>query len=104
LELLKMRILAWPLNFGELVLIGIVLVLIFGRRLPEVGRNLGRSLFEFKRGLKEAGDEFRDAEQAARDTHDAARSSGPADSARDTTAAGAAKPSADTQDKAAPKA
>ncbi len=27
-------------------------LLIFGRRLPEVGRSLGRSIVEFKRGIK----------------------------------------------------
>lgn len=32
-------------------------VLLFGRRLPEVGRSLGRSLVEFKKGLNDVADE-----------------------------------------------
>ena len=31
----------------------IVAVLLFGNRLPEIARSLGRSVNEFKRGLKE---------------------------------------------------
>jgi len=29
-------------------------LLIFGKRLPEVGKNIGRGIVEFKKGLKEA--------------------------------------------------
>lgn len=37
----------------HLLLLGVVMLLIFGRRLPEVGRNLGRGITEFKKGLKD---------------------------------------------------
>ena len=33
-------------------------VLLFGKRLPEVGRSLGRGIVEFKKGLNGVGDEF----------------------------------------------
>jgi sec-independent protein translocase protein TatA len=45
----------------HLLFVGIVAILLFGNRLPEVARSLGRSVNEFKRGLKEVKDNFDDA-------------------------------------------
>jgi len=45
----------------HLLLIGVVAILLFGNRLPEVARSLGRSVNEFKRGLKEVKDNFDEA-------------------------------------------
>ena len=42
-------------EIGILLVIGL---LIFGKRLPEVGRNLGRSIIEFKKGIKGIDDEI----------------------------------------------
>ena len=36
----------------ELIVIGAVALIIFGRRLPEVGRSLGKGIVEFKKGLQ----------------------------------------------------
>jgi len=44
----------WTPGPLELVVILVVAVLLFGRRLPEIARNLGKSLTEFKRGIHEA--------------------------------------------------
>lgn len=47
-------------NLGgtEMLIIGIVLLLLFGRRLPEVGRSLGQGIVQFKKGLRDIGDEI----------------------------------------------
>ena len=43
-----------PLGFPELVIIFVVALIVFGpRKLPELGRSLGRSLAEFKRTSSE---------------------------------------------------
>jgi sec-independent protein translocase protein TatA len=54
----------------EWVVILIVAVLIFGRRLPEVARNLGRSVSDFKKGLKDASEAKDDVAGHAKDTID----------------------------------
>jgi sec-independent protein translocase protein TatA len=40
------------LGFWEIAIILIVGVVLFGRRLPDVGRYLGKGIVEFKKGLK----------------------------------------------------
>ncbi len=47
-----------PIGTWEMLLILGIGLLIFGRRLPEVGRSLGKGIVEFKRGLKDIGDEI----------------------------------------------
>ncbi len=46
-------------NLGppEMLMIMIVAVLLFGKRLPEVGRSLGKGLIEFKKGLRGIDDD-----------------------------------------------
>ena len=51
------NIIAWAPGWPELVLILIVAVLLFGRRLPDIARSIGKSLTEFKKGLKETQDD-----------------------------------------------
>ncbi|HLU40592.1 MAG TPA: twin-arginine translocase TatA/TatE family subunit [Planctomycetota bacterium] len=42
-----------PIGFWEFVAIAAVGLLLFGKNLPEVGRQLGRTIVEFKRGLNQ---------------------------------------------------
>jgi sec-independent protein translocase protein TatA len=66
-----MTILAWMIGWTEIAVIVVVAVLIFGRRLPEVGRSMGQSLVEFKKGLRGEPD---DANDSAADTDDKGKS------------------------------
>jgi sec-independent protein translocase protein TatA len=43
---------------GEWIILLVLGLLIFGRRLPEVGRSLGRGIIEFKKGIKGIDDEI----------------------------------------------
>lgn len=47
---------------GELVLILVVALLLFGKRLPEVARGLGRSVGELRKGLSESARPLREAQ------------------------------------------
>ena len=46
------------LGVMEMIVVMGVAVLLFGKRLPEVGRSLGKGIIEFKKGLRGVGDEF----------------------------------------------
>jgi sec-independent protein translocase protein TatA len=45
---------AWMVGPMEMVVIGVVGLLIFGKRIPDLAKSLGRSVVEFKKGLNEA--------------------------------------------------
>ena len=53
----------WP----EILIVGVVMLLLFGRRLPEMGRSLGQGIVEFKRGLKDVTDDIKNEVDAAAD-------------------------------------
>jgi sec-independent protein translocase protein TatA len=38
---------------AEMMIVLVIAVLLFGKRLPEVGRSLGKGLMEFKKGLND---------------------------------------------------
>jgi sec-independent protein translocase protein TatA len=47
-----------PLAFGmpdlpELLIIALIGLLFFGKRLPEVGRSIGKTIVEFKKGMRD---------------------------------------------------
>ncbi len=48
------------LGLMEMLVVMGVAVLLFGKRLPEVGRSLGKGIIEFKKGLRGMEEEFHD--------------------------------------------
>ena len=62
--MMTLAFIGWP----EWLLIGLVAVLLFGRRLPEVGRNLGKALVEFKKGMRGVKDEVDETIDKATDS------------------------------------
>src|SRR3979409_1156078 len=52
-----------PSGFEWLIIMGFGL-LIFGKRLPEVGKSLGKGIVEFKKGLKGVEDEISQVDAA----------------------------------------
>jgi sec-independent protein translocase protein TatA len=52
---------AWMPSGGEWLVIAVFGLLLFGKRLPEVGRSLGKGIVEFKKGLKGVEEEVETA-------------------------------------------
>jgi sec-independent protein translocase protein TatA len=48
-------------NLGpmELLIVGGIALMLFGKRLPDVARSLGKSIVEFKKGVNGIEDEIR---------------------------------------------
>jgi|ERR1051326_4193226 sec-independent protein translocase protein TatA len=67
-------IFAFNLGPQEIIILLLIGVLLFGRRLPEVGRYLGKGLVEFKKG-------FKGLEDDVMGDHTASHSSSPAPTA-----------------------
>ncbi len=61
------------LGGGEMVIVGIVALLLFGRNLPTQARNIGKAIGEFKRTLNDAKTEItKEMDNAAREVELAA--------------------------------
>ncbi len=45
-------LLGWVPGPLELIIVGVVVLLLFGNRLPSVMRSLGRGVIEFKKGVQ----------------------------------------------------
>ena len=54
------------------IIFGIIGILLFGKRLPEMGRYLGKTIIEFKKGMKGLEDEVESGSSMARQEPSAA--------------------------------
>lgn len=54
-----------PIGWPEILVLLILGLLIFGKRLPEVGKSLGQGIVEFKKGLSGVEDEIEKASRQA---------------------------------------
>jgi TatA/E family protein of Tat protein translocase len=62
---------------GEIIVIGIVALLLFGKNLPKQARNIGKAIAEFKRTLNDASSEIhREMDAAAEGMEEAAKDVG----------------------------
>jgi len=52
------------MSFGpmQILILGVVVLLLFGNRLPQSMRSLGKSVNEFKKGIKEGEEDAEDNE------------------------------------------
>jgi sec-independent protein translocase protein TatA len=51
------------LGGGELIVIGLIALLLFGTRLPKVARSLGQSVNEFKQGMKDSPEDAKSTDK-----------------------------------------
>lgn len=42
------------ISYGTLLVVGLIVLLLFGNRVPDMMRSLGRSVTEFKKGIDES--------------------------------------------------
>jgi sec-independent protein translocase protein TatA len=59
---------AFDLSPSTLLILGVIAVLLFGERLPEVARSVGKGLMEFKKGVRNIREEVEGAINSAAST------------------------------------
>ncbi|MDP7019129.1 MAG: twin-arginine translocase TatA/TatE family subunit [Pirellulaceae bacterium] len=89
------------LGFQELMIVGVVAVLLFGKKLPEVARSLGTSYKEFKKGLTEIQSTMDQSDYAASNNQHSGSSAYDHDDYDEATAPKFEPPPAEPQEKSA---
>ena len=57
----------------EMIIIGVIAVILFGSKLPEVARSLGKGMNEFRKGMTGLQDEFHSASNSTATTRSSGR-------------------------------
>ena len=70
----------------ELIIFGTIALLLFGKRLPEVARSLGKGIVEFKKGVRGIEDEVSTSTYASNSESSAPRPSAPEEEVSEVTA------------------
>jgi sec-independent protein translocase protein TatA len=52
------------IGWSEMLILGVIGLLLFGKRLPEVARNLGKGMMEFKKGMYDIQDDVNSASRS----------------------------------------
>jgi sec-independent protein translocase protein TatA len=73
------------IGWTEMVILGIIGLLLFGKRLPEVARSLGKGMMEFKKGMYDIQDDVSSASNSRSFTSSQSRPI-PADTREEATA------------------
>jgi sec-independent protein translocase protein TatA len=73
------------IGWTEMVILGIIGLLLFGKRLPEVARSLGKGMMEFKKGMYDIQDDVSSASSSRSFTSSQSRPI-PADTREEATA------------------
>jgi TatA/E family protein of Tat protein translocase len=50
-------LLAWTIGLPEVLVVGLVVLLLFGSRIPSLMRSMGRGVVEFKKGVSGIDDD-----------------------------------------------
>lgn len=58
------------IGMPEMLFFGVIALLLFGKKLPEVARSLGKGVTEFKRGLRGLEDELNPTSYSSPSYHD----------------------------------
>ena len=81
----------------EIMIVGVIAVLLFGKRLPEVAKSMGKSFTEFKKGVRGIEDEIHSTSYSAPSTSSYSNKYAVADEREEATAPKFEPPKAEPQ-------
>ncbi len=70
----------------EMMIIGVIMLLLFGKRLPEVARSMGKGIVEFKKGIAGVEEDVNKAAYSGTESSDTASRPVPPEERAETTA------------------